>query len=370
MLPRMLYCQRCGAGNSDDARFCNQCGGKIAQVGEPGGPITASAEIPPTGAMVPADRQREPEPRREPTPSPEPRPFPGSTEPSQGFDVSTMSLSAMGVRSRGKAWAFLLGIVALLVGAGAGGKLLVIHASNDSAEPLAQNDTNVLEPTAPEEVEIGDAIPEGAEPPGVDFVPGSPRPTETARAGTSATSRTHRTSGSSGSSAHGTSHGSSAGSASGSGSSGSGSSGSGSSGSGSHESGSSSGSNGGASSGSSSSNGGASGGSSSEPDWEAMAEEDTEMDEYASRVRQVVRAYYVRRAQSCFEHETRNDESVRGTVVIGFDIQADGNIDHAEVARNTTGRDTLGRCLASQVNGWRLPPPPEAPLAMQMPFSR
>lgn len=101
-----------------------------------------------------------------------------------------------------------------------------------------------------------------------------------------------------------------------------------------------------------------------------MEEEDDEMEEYAARVRSVVRQYYATRAQACFERETRNHQSVRGTVVIGFDILGDGNIRNAQVVRNTTGIDTLGRCLATQVGSWRLPPPPESPLPMQMPFSR
>jgi outer membrane biosynthesis protein TonB len=108
-----------------------------------------------------------------------------------------------------------------------------------------------------------------------------------------------------------------------------------------------------------------------EPDWEAMESEDPEMDAYSAQVRNVIRTYYMRRAQNCFDMATRNNASVRGTVVIGFNIQADGNIRNATVERNTTEIDTIGRCLATQVGGWRLPRPPggSAPLAMQMPFS-
>ncbi len=84
----------------------------------------------------------------------------------------------------------------------------------------------------------------------------------------------------------------------------------------------------------------------------------------------MIRTYYAPRAQTCFERETRNRESVRGTVVIGFQVQADGQIDNVRVIRNTTDIDTLGACLVRQVDSWRLPPPPESPLAMQMPFSR
>jgi TonB family protein len=99
---------------------------------------------------------------------------------------------------------------------------------------------------------------------------------------------------------------------------------------------------------------------------------DREMDAYANSVRGFIRQYYIQRASSCFEHESRNNESVRGTVVIGFEIPADGQVRSARVVRNTTGSDALGGCLARQVGSWRLPAPPEgeAPLPMQMPFSR
>ena len=93
---------------------------------------------------------------------------------------------------------------------------------------------------------------------------------------------------------------------------------------------------------------------------------------YSTRVRSVIRQYYIRRASSCFEHASRNNQSVRGTVVVGFEIQADGTVRGASVDRNSTGIDSLGGCLARQVGSWRLPPPPEgrAPLDMAMPFSR
>jgi TonB family protein len=96
------------------------------------------------------------------------------------------------------------------------------------------------------------------------------------------------------------------------------------------------------------------------------------MELYGSRVRGVIRQYYIQRAATCFEHESRNNQAVRGTVLVGFQIQADGTVSRSRVERNTTGIDTLGTCLARQVGSWRLPPPPEgeAPMAMQMPFSR
>ncbi|HEY8432387.1 MAG TPA: TonB family protein [Sandaracinaceae bacterium] len=357
----MLYCQQCGAGNSDDARFCNQCGAKIASAGEPGGPL-ASAGAPPSETTLKGHGRPvvtgEPRAHREEPAAGRSSSAPHEPPPPQSFDISTVSLSAIGVRSRGKAWGILVGTALLLMGLGALGTWVLMRTGAPGDSP-AQADPAPPDPLPPEEIEIGDPLPEGAEPPD-DVITGSPRPREgSARA---PAKRTSSASAGSSPSRRGEAGGASGASGSGGSRASSGASGSpGASG----------------SSGSASSSG--TGGSRSteppdtipdEPDWEAMEEADFEMEEYAMRVRSFVRQYYAQRAQSCFDHETRNVQSVRGTVVIGFDIQADGNVSNAEVVRNSTGLDTLGRCLASQVARWRLPPPPEAPLPMQIPFSR
>jgi hypothetical protein len=103
------------------------------------------------------------------------------------------------------------------------------------------------------------------------------------------------------------------------------------------------------------------------------SEEDILLDAYASHVRRHIREYYARRAQSCFDHESRLDQSaVRGTVLIGFSIMGSGEVRNTTIDRNTTGRDSLASCLERQVASWRLPRPPEGidELPMQMPFSR
>ena len=400
MLAAMLYCQQCGAGNAKDARFCNQCGGKIASAGEPGGPIATDATRPDTlagfdDAKVPRETRSAPaveEPHAEgeledapvPRASRPSRASTSSTSGASSFDVSQVSLSTIGVRSRGKAWGVILLVVLALVGVGAGGTWLAMQQSG--SEPVASAEE--LEGAGgTEDIEIGDLLPEGEEPP--DVVTGTPRPAEgggTTRPATGGARPTKNTGGSGGSSTGGSSTGgsstggSSTGGASTGGSSTGGSSTGGSSTGGSSTGGSSTGgsSTGGSSTGGSSTGGSSTGGSSRpEPDWDSLEEEvgeepDYEMDDYSTRVRNVVRTYYARRAQNCFELATRNHESVRGTVVIGFRIGADGAISRAEVVRNTTKIETLGACLRAQVDSWQLPPPPEgrAPLPMQMPFSR
>ena len=99
-------------------------------------------------------------------------------------------------------------------------------------------------------------------------------------------------------------------------------------------------------------------------------ERDFQMDLYSSQVRFVIQRYYAARAQTCFEHATRNNPTVSGVVVVSMTIGADGGVSGTRAIRNTTGNAELGTCLATQVGSWRLPPPPGGELEMQMPFSR
>jgi TonB family protein len=99
-------------------------------------------------------------------------------------------------------------------------------------------------------------------------------------------------------------------------------------------------------------------------------ERDIEMDMYAGQVRRVIAQYYAARAQSCFDRATRNNNTLRGTVVIRFTVGGDGTVTRASPQRNTTGDDDLGACLAAQVQSWRLPAPPsDQPVTLEMPFS-
>lgn len=103
---------------------------------------------------------------------------------------------------------------------------------------------------------------------------------------------------------------------------------------------------------------------------EVPEERDIEMELYSARVRFLIQRYYASRAQSCFDRATRNNPSVSGTVVISMTIGAEGNVSRTRVARNTTGNEPLGNCLSAQVSSWRLSAPPGGSLQMQIPFSR
>jgi hypothetical protein len=412
----MVHCQECGSSNASDARFCNQCGARIAQPGEPGGPIEEAApedaprETTLRGHAEPrgraASRGDEEAPRSSRT-SAAPKeaarssrteglsPSETSTRdraPSQ-LDASTVSLAAIGVRSRGTAWGIFIGAALGLIGTGALGMWLIQSQSQPASEPVAEA-TEPTTPTEPEEVEVGDPIPQGNDVPEVDFVPGSPRPTTStsARDGSRPSGSRRPTTGSTSGTGERPATGSQSGTPSGgapsrgtqggapsggtpSGGTPSGGTPSGGTPSGGTPSGGTP--SGGTPSGGTPSGGTPSGGTqggtpgSDTIDWEAFEEEQQDpMEEYSVRVRNVIRTYYAPRAQTCFERETRNRESVRGTVVVAFRVLADGEIDNARVTRNTTGIETLGACLARSVDSWRLPPPPEAPLPMEMPFSR
>lgn len=97
-------------------------------------------------------------------------------------------------------------------------------------------------------------------------------------------------------------------------------------------------------------------------------ERDIAMEMYSQRVVAVVQRYYAARAQTCFDLATRNDPELRGEVRVRFTIGVDGEVTNASPVRNTTGNESLGRCLAARVDSWRLPPPIDGALTMVLPF--
>ncbi len=416
-----MFCQSCGANNATDARFCNMCGQKIARIGEPGGPIaTAPVAVPAPAAPAPepappahyvqtvAPRGTTPEATsgeleqaaaarvRESAwdvasgPSSGERSMAGASAPiarNPAHDTASISLAGIGVQSSGRAWGMLVLGGLLLVGLGAGGMYFAMKptgtetpiAPPPTPQPFATVDASTGQP-----VEIGTPIPNGVDMPQIDFVSGGPRvpsgepvaantPTQPATTGGTTprtqTGGTHRRvpNNSGTQSGSGTSTGTGTGSGSGSGSetgSGSGSeTGSGSvsseTGTGTAETGTGTG-----ESGTGTGTGTGAGGEGDMPE-----ERDIALEMYVGRVRYVMSRYYMARAQSCFDHATRNDPTVRGTVTIGFTIGTEGTITRTSVERNTTGNEALGGCLSAQVQSWRLPPPPSE-LDLEVPFSR
>ncbi len=339
----MSFCPRCGVQNTDDARFCNKCGAAIGAAGASAGPASASG------------------------------PAPTNTS-------GSITLAGIGIQSPSRTYAVLaVGALAFLA-LGAGLAYFGMHSGGGA--PTASADT-----TGGGGDSSGDALPAGVDVPDGDFVmtsgarvvkrgasastDGTAPPTTTTSAahtdttgttaatGTGTTGRvtppphttvTTHTTGSTTPPTHTTgtttppdptdppptttpTTGSGSGTP-----------------------------------------------PASSVDWDAMGQTidpdsspDYQMQMYSTQVRRFIRQYLLPRATSCFEHASAiQRDPVRGTVAIGFDIDARGHAQGATIDRNTTGVDPLATCLRNEVNGWQLPPPPEgtAPIQMQMPFTR
>jgi TonB family protein len=293
----------------------------------------------------------------------------GYAPQSGGPSMSSVSLHAIGVQSSRKTWTVIVAIAIALVAIGAVGAWLAMQGGERS-EPVAD-----AEPATP--MEIGMPLPEGAEPPDVDFVSGGVRVTDQPQAG-SGTKRTGGGGGGGTTTIGASSSGGTTGTTTGSGGAGGGAGGAGAGG----ASASAGGSAGGGGSGSGSAGGSGSGSGTASgtgtgdvpaggtiPEGDLPEERDIALEMYASRVRFVIRRYYATRAQSCFDRATRNDPDLRGTVVVRFTIGSDGAVSGSSTIRNSTGNSELGACLANQVRSWRLPAPPGGDLTLEMPFS-
>lgn len=398
-----MHCQACGAKNAEDARFCNMCGAKIASVGEAGGPRPEGSSggggltTRPDGAPVTGG---------------------GTTTGSgtaygggSGNTLSNQTLAGIGIQSSRRTYGMLVAAAVAFAGFGALLMWLMMHGSGEEVATAEGGEAPLFDPATGEPL-----VPGGLEPPDdesylegtrvVRRASGSGGSSSGAASGSSGGSSSGAASGGSGGSSSGAASGGSSSGAAAGGSSGSSGAASGSSSSSGSSSGSSGGrtsgggatatgggsgsgapagsgsSSGASSSGSGSSSGAASGSSGSSsgappPDWErmegTMGDEppDRELELYLSNVRRFIRTHYARQAQSCFTHATAlSGAGVSGRVVIAFTIRPDGHTENVRVARNDTGIDTLGTCVANRVDSWQLPAPPGgASLDLEMPFS-
>ncbi|HJL05146.1 MAG TPA: AgmX/PglI C-terminal domain-containing protein [Polyangiaceae bacterium LLY-WYZ-15_(1-7)] len=186
-----MFCQSCGAKNSDDAKFCNQCGTSIARPGDAGGPITTrqgaaggassappAAAAPAPGPAAPAPAAAGPHPQNDPSSTvvgvgdaapavPPPGQRPNAYAADAGYGGASMmsvSLASIGVRSSKKVWGVIALIAVALVAAGALGMWLF------RGDPEVVAEAGHAEPDDP--FVIGTPLPEGEEPPEVDIVSG------------------------------------------------------------------------------------------------------------------------------------------------------------------------------------------------------
>lgn len=345
MLRSVIFCQACGAQNAQDARFCNMCGTPIAKVGTPGGPIEHTqlgvgltrSSLEGSSADVPAPRASQP----------------GGSHPGGGNTMS-VQLDAIGIRSTKKTWATLGGVALLLFALGGVVTFFSMGGAHEETGGAAADDPFELgspeiqnaddvdfvsggregRSGAPDASTTAPSTPTGTTPP----TPSTTTPTPT---GTTTPSTAMSSSGTSPTTMETTSP------------------------------------------------------TAMETTPSTMAttmetaptdttmeatppdpgevppDSDMELEMYTSRVRYLVRRYYLARSQSCFEHATRNNPSLHGQVVISLTIGASGTVTASSVARNSTGDTSLGSCLATQVRSWQLTPPPGGePISMTLPFSR
>lgn len=102
---------------------------------------------------------------------------------------------------------------------------------------------------------------------------------------------------------------------------------------------------------------------------DAPEENDIELQLYAVRTRRLIRQHYGGHAGTCFESRSRNNEGLRGRVVLDVTVGASGSVDATEVRSNNTGDAVLARCLQGRVGTWRFPAPPGGELTLAVPFS-
>jgi hypothetical protein len=386
----MIFCQACGAQNTTDARFCNMCGGGIARLGEPAGPIAAPVDsgAASTRASTPASMNAS-------------RGNTLGAAPNAMHNQTSITLAGYGVQSAGKTYAILIGGALCFLALGAGGGYLAMHAGD--APPAAappEPEPEQVPDTAP--VEIGDPLPVGEVTPEEGSVIGGPRVTPRRRpsGGTTNPGGGGTTNPGGGGTTNpgggGTTNPGGGGTTNPAGGGtttpgGGGTTNPG--GGGTTNPGGGGGTTDPAGGGTTDPGGGTTnpgggttnpGGGTTDPgtgparDWAAMQEgvggdeADLVMEHYSVTVRRYIRNYYALRAASCFDHESRaTGETVRGAVVVAFTIAGNGRVEGARVTRNTTNRDSLGACLQRNVASWQLPAPPNGePIDMEMPFSR
>ena len=72
--------------------------------------------------------------------------------------------------------------------------------------------------------------------------------------------------------------------------------------------------------------------------------------------------------RACYERELKRKPNLRGKVVLGWTIRADGHVRSARAIRDTTGNAGMTRCIVKAVGAWRFPRA-EAGQDIEYPFS-
>jgi hypothetical protein len=75
--------------------------------------------------------------------------------------------------------------------------------------------------------------------------------------------------------------------------------------------------------------------------------------------------------QDCYEKELKRNPSLRGKVIVRFNILTSGRTGDIEIEENTLGNDAVASCIRTKIRGWTFPfkPDEEVPVAYPFVFS-
>ena len=75
--------------------------------------------------------------------------------------------------------------------------------------------------------------------------------------------------------------------------------------------------------------------------------------------------------QGCYEKELKRNPSLKGKVMVRFNILPSGRTGEIEIEENTLGSDAVASCIRTAVRGWTFPfkPPDEVPVAYPFVFT-
>ncbi|HEY0096344.1 MAG TPA: AgmX/PglI C-terminal domain-containing protein, partial [Archangium sp.] len=72
--------------------------------------------------------------------------------------------------------------------------------------------------------------------------------------------------------------------------------------------------------------------------------------------------------QGCYEKELKRNPSLKGKVMVRFNILPSGRTGEIEIEENTLGNDAVASCIRTVVRGWMFPFKPDDEVPVAYPF--
>lgn len=72
--------------------------------------------------------------------------------------------------------------------------------------------------------------------------------------------------------------------------------------------------------------------------------------------------------QGCYEKELKRNPSLKGKVMVRFNIRPNGRTGEIEIEENTLGSDAVASCIRTVVRGWVFPFKPDDDVPVAYPF--